>query len=165
MHANFRELVSLLRTEAALWGEWLQALERERAAMVRSRAGEFSPGVVEKTTLLQRLQAAEQGRERMIGRWADKLGCDPAGVTLSRLAQEAPPVYRETLTGLRGELSVLMERLRAENRRSEALCRHAGELLNASYGAVKGLANGPVYQHEGRMQGAQLNGKLLHSEI
>jgi hypothetical protein len=62
-------------------------------------------------------------------------------------------------------LSDLLERLRAENRRSEALCRHTSELLQASYGVIKGLANGPVYQREGRMQGARLNGKLLRSEI
>jgi flagellar biosynthesis/type III secretory pathway chaperone len=165
MHANFRELVNLLRTEAALWAEWLQTLDRERAAMVRSRAAEASPAAMDKATLLQRLQAAEQGRERMIGRWAHEFGCDPAEVTLSRLAQEAPPVYREALTGLRAELSGLLERLRVENRRSEAFCRHAGELLKASYGVVRGLANGPVYQQEGRMQGARLNGKLLHGEI
>jgi len=89
----------------------------------------------------------------------------PAEMTLSRLAQAAPTVYREALTGCRAELSDLLERLRAENRRSEALCRHTSELLQASYGVIRGLANGPVYQREGRMQGARLNGKLLCSEI
>ena len=165
MHASFRDLVGLLRAEAALCRELLQAMGRERAVMVRSRSGELGPAAAEKETLLQRLQTAEQGREQLIGRLADQLGGDPAEMTLSRLAQAAPPAFRETLTRCRAELSDLLERLRAENRRSEALCRYTSELLQASYGIIKGLANGPVYQREGRMQGARLNGKLLRSEI
>lgn len=165
MHAGFRELVSLLRVEAAICRELLQVMDRERAEMVRSRSGELGPVVAKKETLLQRLQTAEQGREQLIGRLSDQLGGVPAEMTLSRLAQAAPTVYREALTGCRAELSDLLERLRAENRRSEALCRHTSELLQASYGVIRGLANGPVYQREGRMQGARLNGKLLCSEI
>ena len=165
MHARFRELTGLLRMEAALCRELLQAMDRERTVMARSRSGELGPATAEKETLLRRLQAAEQGREQLIGRLADRLGGDPADMTLSRLAQAAPPAFREALAGCRAELSDLLERLRAENRRSEALCRRTGELLRASYEIIKGLANGPVYQRQGRMQGARLNGKLLCSDI
>jgi len=165
MHAGFKELVGLLRTEAVLCRELLQAMECERAWMIRSRSGGPGPVAAEREALLRRLQAAEQEREQLIGRLADRLGGDPLGMTLRRLAQAAPPVFQESLTRCRAELSDLLERLRAENRRSEALCRHTRELLQASYGIIKGLANGPVYQRQGRMQGARLNGKLLSSEI
>jgi flagellar biosynthesis/type III secretory pathway chaperone len=166
MHAEFREVVDLLRSEAALCRELLKAMERERAVMLRSRRDELGPVAAEKETLLQRLQAVEKGREELIGRLADRFGCEPAEMTLSRLAQKAPPAFREPFTRCRAELSDLLERLRAENRRSEALCRHTSELLQASYGVIKGLAgSGPVYQRGGRMQGARLNGKLICNEI
>jgi flagellar biosynthesis/type III secretory pathway chaperone len=166
MHSDVRDVVHLLRTEAALCRELLKAMGRERAVMVRSRLDELGSVAAEKEALLQRLQAVETGREELIGRLAGRLGCRPAEMTLSRLALEAPPAYREPLTRCRAELTDLLEHLRAENRRSEALCRHTSELLQASYGVIRGLVgNGPVYQRGGRMQGARLNGKLICNDI
>jgi flagellar biosynthesis/type III secretory pathway chaperone len=166
MNASFKDVVSLLRTEAALCRELLQAMDRERAVMVRSGARELGTVAAEKENLIRRIQAAEQGRQELIGQLAVELGSEPAEMTLSRLAQEAPPVHRETLTRCRAELSDLLDRLYAENRRSEALCRHTSELLQASYRTIKGMAaNGPVYQRGGRMQEARLNGKLVSDAI
>lgn len=162
MHASFKDVVSLLGTEAALCRELLQAMDRERAVIIRSGARGLGPLTVEKEALIRRLQAAEQAREEWVGRLAGQLGCEPGEITLSRLAQEAPPAYRGALTRRRAELSDLLERLRAENRRSEALYRHTSELLQASYRIIRGLAaNGPVYQRGGRMQEARLSGKLV----
>jgi hypothetical protein len=78
----------------------------------------------------------------------------------------APAPHREALWRCRTDLSDLLKRLREENRRSEVLCRHASELLQASYGVVKGLAaRGSVYHRGGLMQGAPVNGKLVCNEI
>jgi hypothetical protein len=57
-------------------------------------------------------------------------------------------------------------RVKHENQRSEVLCRHAGDLLRASYGVLKGLAaDGSIYHRGGRLHAAQLNGKLVCDEI
>lgn len=166
MHATLSDLADLLRTEAELYRELLQVMDRERAVMIRSRLDELGPVAAEKQTLIGRLQAAEERRSELIDRLADDVGCEPADLTLSRLARTAPPPHGEALWRCRADLSDLMKRLREENRRCEVLCRQSGELLRASYGVVKGLvANGSVYHRGGRMQGASINGKLVCDEI
>ena len=166
MHATLSDLVDLLHTEVALYRELLQAMDRERAVMIRSRLDEFEPVAAEKQTLIGRLHAVEERRLELIGRLADHFGCAPEELTLSRLARTASPAQAEAFWRCRADLSGLLQRLRDENRRSEVLCRHSGELLRASYGVVKGLAaNGPVYHRGGRMQGVPLNGKLVRDEI
>ena len=166
MHAALSDLVDLLHTEAALYRDLLQVMDRERVVMIRSRLEELGPVAVEKQTLIGRLHDAEERRSELIGRLAEGFDCVPAELTLSRLAHMAPPPHGEALGRCRTELSGLMKRLREENRRSEVLCRHSGELLRASYGVVRGLAaNGTVYHRGGRIQGARLNGKLVCDEI
>lgn len=166
MHATLSDLVDLLRGEAALYRELLQVMERERVVMTRSRRDELGPTAAEKQTLIGRLHAVEEQRSELIGRLADHFGCAPAELTLSRLARMASPPHGEALWGCRTDLSDLLKQLREENRRSEVLCRHTSELLRASYGVVKGLAaSGSVYHRGGRMQGAQVNGKLVCDEI
>ena len=166
MHATLSDLVDLLRTEVALYRELLQAMDRERVVMIRSRLDELGPAAAEKQILIGRLHGVEERRLELIGRLADHLGCAPAELRLSRLARAAPPPHGEALWRCRADLSDLLRRLREENRRSEVLCRHSGELLRASYGIIKGLAaNGSVYHRGGRMQGVPLNGKLVCGEI
>ena len=166
MHAALSDLVDLLHTEAALYRDLLQVMDRERVVMIRSRLDELGPVAAEKQTLIDRLHDVEEQRSKIIERLAEDFGCTPAELTLSRLARAAPPPHGEALGRCRTDLSGLLKRLREENRRSEVLCRHSGELLRASYGVVRGLAaNGAVYHRGGRIQGAQLNGKLVCDEI
>lgn len=166
MHARLSDLVDLLHSEAALYRELLQAMDRERAAMIRSRFDELGPVAAEKQTLIGRLHAVEKQRSELIGRLADDFGCTSAELTLSRLARAAPSPHGEALWRCRNDLSDLLKHLREENRRSEVLCRHSGELLRASYGVVKGLtANGSVYHRGGRMQGTPINGKMVCGQI
>jgi flagellar biosynthesis/type III secretory pathway chaperone len=166
MHATLNDLVDVLRTEAALYRELLQAMDREQVVMIRSRLDELGPVAANKQTLLGRLHAVERQRSELIGRLAGRFGCAPAELTLSRIARTAPSPHGEALWRCRADLSDLLKRLREENRRSEVLCRHTSDLLRASYGVVNGLAlNSPVYHRGGRMQGTQLNGKLVCDEI
>ncbi|MGE5255961.1 MAG: flagellar protein FlgN [Hyphomicrobiales bacterium] len=166
MRAALSELVDLLHTEVALYRELLQAMGRERTAMIRSRLVELGPAAAEKQTLIGRLDAVEERRLELIGRLADDFGCAPTELTLSRLARAAPSPYGEAFWRCRAELSDLLQSLREENRRSEMLCRHSSELLRAMYGVFKGLAaNGSTYHRGGRVQGVPLNGKLVSGEI
>jgi flagellar biosynthesis/type III secretory pathway chaperone len=166
MHADLSDLVDLLQTEAALYRELLPVIHRERAAMIRSRRDELGPVASEKQNLIERLRAVEEQRSKLIGRLADRFGCSPAEMTLSRLARSVAAPHGEALWRCRADLSELLKRLRAENRCSEMLCRHTGELLRASYGILKGLAaGGSTYRRGGQMQAARLNGKLVSNEI
>jgi hypothetical protein len=166
MKAHFGKVLDLLRTEVAIGGDLLQAMERERAAMLRSQLDLLIPLAAEKEALIERMLAVEKERDAWVGRLAGQLGCEAAELTLSRLAQTAPPAFESAFSKCRVELSALVERLQTDNRRCAMLSRHTAEFLRSFYGAIKGwAANGPVYQPGGRMQAARLNGKLLSREM
>jgi flagellar biosynthesis/type III secretory pathway chaperone len=166
MTAFLSELVKILQMEAVLYRRLLEIMSRERAAMLRSRLPEIQAAAAERDALIERLQAAEERRTKWVERLAQRLGCPPGEVTVSLLARTSPGSQGAALRGCRTELLELMARVREENQHTEIFCRHAGDLLRAAYGVVKGIAaHGFVYQRGGRLHGATLQGKLVCSEI
>jgi flagellar biosynthesis/type III secretory pathway chaperone len=160
------ELLNALRAEAALYRQLLEIMSRERTALVRSRRMDLEACSSEKRQLIERLEAAGQRRAEVVRRLAGHLDRPAAEVTLRLLAQTAPEPQRGKLQQARAELLELVAQAKAENQRSELLCRHIGELLRAAYGMAKGLAaNGFVYHRGGRLERAPLNGKLVCDEI
>jgi len=166
MADSWVELVKVLQAETALYRRLLEILEQERPALQGSRRTEIEAFAAGKHDLMERLQSLERQRVEVIDRLADGIGLPIDQVTLSLLIQNAPERTAGLLRRCRNELAGLVAQAKAENLRSEALCRHVGDLLRAAYGVVKGLAaNGFVYQRGGRMQSAKLNGKLICDEI
>jgi flagellar biosynthesis/type III secretory pathway chaperone len=103
----------------------------------------------------------------MVEALAPACGCRPDEVTVSRLAVRVPGGLRAQLLSCRDDLIEIAERLRVENRRTALLLEHAGELLQASYRVLRGMAArcGPVYRRGGQVQGARLHGKLVCNDI
>jgi flagellar biosynthesis/type III secretory pathway chaperone len=160
------ELVKVLEAETALYRKLLEVLRRERRALLHSRRTEIEACAAGTRDLIERLQALERQRAEAVDRLAALVGRPTHEVTLSLLVRAAPTPFRTGLRRCRGELRELVAQIKAETQRSEALCRHVGELLRCAYGVVKGLAaKGFIYQRGGRMQGARLNGKLVCDEI
>jgi flagellar biosynthesis/type III secretory pathway chaperone len=166
MADDLEELVRMLKAETALCRSLLEVMRRELAALLRSHRAGIEGCGADKRGLIERLQALERQRTEWVNRLARELGRSMDEVTLSWLARTAPGPRGAELRQVRTELQGLVARLQEENRRSALLCRHAGEMLRAAYGVVKGLAaSGIVYHRGGRLQGARLNGKLVSDEI
>ena len=166
MTAFLSELAKILQMETALYHRLLEVMARERAAMLRSQLREMGSAAAEKDDLIEQLRAAERRRTQMVDGLAERLGCPLKEVTLSLLARTSPAPYGAALRRSQTDLLDLVAQVKREIQRSEVLCRHAGDLLRASYGVLKGLAaNGFVYQRGGRLHAAPLHGKLVCDEI
>lgn len=167
MTEELRELMALLQDEAEVYRALLAAVLREREALGRSQAEVIRSVGTEKQGLLQRLQSLEDRRRQMVETLAHACGCRPEEVTVSRVATRAPAALRGELLRCRDALLEITDRFRVENRRTELLLTHAGELLHSSYRVLKGLAArcGPVYQRGGRLQGTRLHGKLVCNNV
>jgi len=160
------ELLRILQAESDLYRRLLDVMGRERAALLQSRIMEIEACAAGKRDLIERLQAAECQRTELVKRLAQQIGRPAAELTLSLLARISPVPYGAELRHCRTELLGLVARVKEENQRSEALCRHVGELLKTAYGVVKGLAaKGFVYHRSGQLQGARLYGKWVCDEI
>jgi flagellar biosynthesis/type III secretory pathway chaperone len=166
MSSSLNELAVILKEEAGLYRGLLEALDRERQALQGARLDGLSSAVAEKQALTIRLQAVEERREAAVEKLARERGCRPQEVSLGALARTAPEPMGRELEDRRHELKTLITRMRAENRRSEALCRSAGAMLGGALATLTGLAaRGSVYRRGGRLEGARLNGKLVCSDI
>jgi len=166
MSASLNDLIRILETEGGLYSRLLDAMQREREAMMGLRPEAMDAAAAQKESLMQRLKVLEAERSELVLQMAGRLGCRPDELTLRRLSQTAPEETKSGLRRCRQALLVLMNRLREENRRSGLLCRHIGELLQAFYGTAKGVAaSGPVYRRGGRLDGVRLNGRLVRNAI
>jgi flagellar biosynthesis/type III secretory pathway chaperone len=166
MHADFRKLVDLLLAQTDICRDMLRMMEVERRALLNLQTASMEALAAEKESHLQRMQAVERKRLEWVGRLAEELGCEAGELTLTRLAQAAPPDVAAALAGCGVELSGLLDRLRAEYRRSAMLFGHTVEFRRSFHKILKGFAaSGPIYRPGGRMEAARLSGTLLSNEM
>ena len=162
-----RELAAVLKAETGVYRELLSTCVREREAARMAREESIRGLSAERERLMRTLLPLEQRRSRMVEALAPACGCRPDEVTVSRLAVRVPAGLRAQLLSCRDDLIEIAERLHVENRRTALLLEHAGELLQASYRVLRGMAArcGPVYRRGGQVQGARLHGKLVCNDI
>ena len=160
-----REMTGLLRAVAGLYEELLEVMDRERRALIRFQTVEVAVAATEKEKLLRRMAVLEKQRVTLVDTLARDLGVPAAALTLEFLAQHAPGPLSGELRRCRVVLERLVGRLREENRRSNALCSNAVELLQGAYRLLQGfMVNVPVYHSGGGFHAARLSGKMLRDE-
>jgi flagellar biosynthesis/type III secretory pathway chaperone len=160
-----REMTGVLRAEAGLYEELLAVMGRERQALTRFQPAEAAVASAEKAKLLRRLEALEQQRVALVEVLARGLGAAASALTLEFLAQRSPEPVSGELRRCRELLGRLVGRLREENRRSNALCRNAVEMLQGAYRLLQGfLVNVPVYHSGGGFHTARVSGKMVRDE-
>ena len=165
MDRRMREMTGLLRAEASLYEDMLAVMGRERQALIRFQSAEAAAAAAEKEKLLQRAEVLEQQRVTLVDALARDIGVPAPSLTLEFLAQRAPDPLSGELRRCREVLGRLVGRLREENRRSNALCCNAVELLQGAYRLLQGfMVNVPVYHCGGGFHTARLSGKMVRDE-
>ena len=165
MYRRMREMTGLLRAEAGLYEDLLAVMGRERQALIRFQSAEAAAVAAEKEKLLQRAEVLEQQRVTLVDALARDIGVPAPSLTLEFLAQRAPDPLSGELRRCREVLGRLVGRLREENRRSNALCCNAVELLQGAYRLLQGfMVNVPVYHCGGGFHTARLSGKMVRDE-
>jgi flagellar biosynthesis/type III secretory pathway chaperone len=165
MYKRIREMTGLLRAEAGLYEKLLTVMGQERQALIRFQPAEAAAGTAEKEKLLQRMDDLEKERVALVDVLARDLGVPAAALTLEFLAQRSPEPLSGELRRCREVLGRLVGRLREENRRSNALCCNAVELLQGAYRLLQGfMVNVPVYHCRGGFHTARLSGKMVRNE-
>jgi hypothetical protein len=165
MYRRLREMTGLLRAEAGLYEDMLAVMGRERQALIRFQSAEAAAAAAEKEKLLRRMEGLEKQRVALVDAIARDIGVPAPSLTLEFLAQRAPDSLSGELRRCREILGRLVGRLREENRRSNALCCNAVELLQGAYRLLQGfMVNVPVYHCGGGFHTARLSGKMVRDE-
>jgi len=165
MVRRISEMTGLLRAEAGLYEDLLTLMNRERQALIRFQPAEAAAATAEKEKLLRRMEGLEKQRVGLVDVLARDMGVPASEFTLEFLAQRSPDPLSGELRRCRELLGRLLGRLREENRRSNALCCNAVELLQGAYRLLQGfLVNVPVYHSGGGFHTARLSGKMVRDE-
>jgi len=165
MVRRMREMTGLLQAEAGLYEDLLTVMNRERQALIGFQPAEAAAGAADKEKLLRRMEDLEKQRVTLVDFLARDLGVPAAEFTLEFLAQRSPEPLSGELRRCREVLGRLVGRLREENRRSNALCCNAVELLQGAYRLLQGfMVNVPVYHCGGGFHTARLSGKMVRDE-
>ncbi|MBI5579410.1 MAG: flagellar export chaperone FlgN [Deltaproteobacteria bacterium] len=165
MYIRMREMTELLRAVAGLYEDLLAVMGRERRALIRFKPAEAAAAAAEKEELLRRMEDLEKQRLTRVDVLARTLGVPAAALTLEFLAQRSSEPLSGELRRCREVLGRLVGRLREENRRSNALCCNAVELLQGAYRLLQGfMVNVPVYHRGGGFHAARLSGKMVRDE-
>ena len=165
MYRRLREMTGLLRAVAGLYEDLLAVMGRERQALIRFQSAEAAAVAAEKEKLLRRAEGLEKQRVTLADALARDIGVPAPSLTLEFLAQRAPDPLSGELRRCREVLGRLVGRLREENRRSNALCCNAVELLQEAYRLLQGfMVNVPVYHSGGGFHAARLSGKMVRNE-
>jgi flagellar biosynthesis/type III secretory pathway chaperone len=165
MYRRMRELTGLLRAEAGHYEDLLAVMGRERQALIRFQSAEAAAAAAEKEKLLRHAEGLEKQRVTLVDALAQDIGVPAPSLTLEFLAQRAPDPLSGEFRRCREVLGRLVGRLREENRRSNALCCNAVELLQGAYRLLQGfMVNVPVYHCGGGFHTARLSGKMVRDE-
>jgi len=158
-------MTGLLRAEAGLYEDLLAVMARERQALIRFQSAEAAAVAAEKEKLLRRAEGLEKQRATLVDALAQDIGVPAPSLTLEFLAQRAPAPLSGELRRCRELLGRLVRQLREENRRSNALCCNAVELLQGAYRLLQGfMVNVPLYHCGGGFHTARLSGKMVRDE-
>jgi flagellar biosynthesis/type III secretory pathway chaperone len=165
MVRRISEMTGLLRAETGLYEDLLTIMNRERQALIRFQPAEAAAAAAEKEKLLRRMEGLEKQRVSLVDALARDLGVPASEVTLEFLAQRSPEPLSGELRRSREVLGRLVGRLREENRRSNALCCNAVELLQGAYRLLQGfMVNVPVYHCGGGFHTTRPRGKMVRDE-
>ena len=165
MYRRMREMTGLLCAEAGLYEDLLAVMGRERQALIRFQPVEVAAAAAEKEKLLRCMESLEKQRATLVDVLASDLNVPAPSLTLEFLAQRSPDPLSGELRRCREVLGRLVSRLLEENRRSNALCCNAVELLQGAYRLLQGfMVNVPVYHCGGGFHTARLSGKMVRDE-
>ncbi|MCU0560749.1 MAG: flagellar protein FlgN [Desulfobacterales bacterium] len=166
MLRSIDELVGVLREQASRCAELQQAAEREYQALCHRRLDVMRAAASEKEAILQGLNGLEQRRAALVERLAAEWQLPAAGLTMESLAQRLPGAQAGRLQRCRDELRERLERLQQVQRRSEALCRGAIDMLQGAHRLLKGFWVGaPVYRGDGGYPAAGVSGHIVRGEV
>ncbi len=166
MEIDFRRLIVLLEQEAEICREWIGALEGLSQAASAADAAGVAALNGQMQILQQRMREVERCRSDWIGRLAFRLGCPVSEVTVSRIALLAPPLEGRRLLDLRGEIGLLLGRLRQLQGRASLDCRRVAELARELFEAARQMGTAGVrYGSEGKVDENPVSGAVLSRQI
>ncbi len=147
------DLVILLRKEIDLYRKMLTLVRRERSRVVKGELAGLVELVQQKEAVSRELQAVHVSRCSVVNRLAAAFG-DESALTLSRVAQLAPPDTGETLTGLVQEFRSLVGLLVAANDVNRVLLARSLECIQGSLDLFRSVSKVPTYNADGRLAAA-----------
>ncbi len=166
MSLLMNEFLDVLEDQASLYQTLLSVLQREHAAIVESKHDKLNEAVIEKETLILKIQNLENKRLNILDGLANSLGYPAQDLTLRKLSQLTENPSSGLLNTCRSNLLSLTDRVREANDRNKSLLTHAINLVKGSMVLLNNLmASNSIYYPSGKICGNDKNGRVFSGEI
>lgn len=146
----FDGVIGLLDEELDLHRRLLELAKDEQRAIVRGAAGDLSAIVGRQEALIDKIRAVERARRELVQLVADREGCDPDDLPISRLIVRARPEVAARLERQREALSSVLQDLADLNKANALLLHDHIAYLRAMVDMVTRAAGGATYGGDGR---------------
>ncbi len=155
MDGLFADLVAILRQEIAHYRHLLALVRRERGRIIKGELAGLSDVVRRKEAVTRELAQLEVSRVSVLDRLASELGEPVSGLTLARVARQAPGEAGESLTALIDEFRGVIGRLVAANDVNRKLLDRSLEFVQGSLALFRTVVTAnPTYGASGRLEGS-----------
>lgn len=160
------DLIQLLGNELGLYRMLLEALSKERKAVLNSSIDQFTAASMEKNSLIIRMASLEKQRAGLLGLLEIHFGLSPQTLKLSRLVQIVPKMYADQLVSARRHLIEMTQKIKKANRSSERLISRALNTTRESIAFITNMIKShSTYYATGKMDNQKASGLLMSNTI
>ena len=160
------ELLGLLEQETELYQALLNAIDKEKQAVIDTDLDKLNEATIVKENLLLKLRILDEQRIHLLRKIAIFLGQSEDTLSLKNLSRMVEAPHASRLKRCRKMLLSLIAKIQTANSQNRALFSHSLELVKGSMNLLNNLMiSSPVYFRTGDIQQRDQTGKILHSEV
>ena len=138
MEALLSDLRTLLKRQVENLRDLEVVLREQRDVLARRDVPGILESIRRQEECLNRVQAIERSRSDLMGRISGRMGVDPGGMTLKKLAESVDPETGAELRSMGEAIRATMEDIGRVNRNNRRLIKNSLAFIREMLGAVTG---------------------------
>lgn len=159
------QLLTVLEEQIRVYRHLLEIVRKEKDILVSANLDELNENNRAKEAMLIKIRGFEVERQRAALELFHHLGMKGEHPRLLEMARYLDNESADKLRNIHSVLELLLRRVQEYNKQNEALVQAALNNITGAMNAVKGaLAEKPLYQKKGEVEGVTTAGQLVSRE-
>ena len=163
---SLNDFLTALKEETDLYERFIEALGKEKKAILKADADALNACLGEKDGLISKMRPANRRRMELQDRLTAFYGCANQKITLTKFSQMIKEPYATSVKDACLNIADLIKRIRKANQGNTELLASSLEIVRGSLKLLNNLtfSNG-VYQRSGKIRTSERGGRVLSGKI
>lgn len=162
---DIKQLLTILQDEAGLYEQMLELCREETKVLVAGNVMRLDEIVQLQSRLIAQLGKAEMERAQCIGIIADELGMKADEVNISALIKRVSEPQALDLKRMQSRLSGMLAEFKKINELNSQLIKNSIDFIDYTLAVLLDICQGPAYDAEGKIKGAQHESAVLDQRV